>query len=112
MEPADYDRFPSFDADPTPAQLEPVVLHRRPRRRPAVRLDLLWQGTGMELFVIANADTVMSRRNAALVAEVFPDVEIRRDLGEHDTLMSIDKARDLLGYRPRHSWRDTGSDSR
>jgi nucleoside-diphosphate-sugar epimerase len=40
------------------------------------------------------------------MAEVFPDVEIRKDLGEHETLLSIDKARRLLGYEPRHSWRD------
>jgi len=27
-------------------------------------------------------------------------------LGEHETLLSIDKARRLLGYEPKHSWRD------
>jgi len=30
----------------------------------------------------------------------------RDDLGTHETLLSIDKARRLLGYEPRHSWRD------
>ena len=43
----------------------------------------------------------MSRPNAALVKEFYPDVEVRGDLGEHDTLLSIDKARRLLGYEPR-----------
>jgi hypothetical protein len=56
----------------------------------------------------ANADTVMSRPNAALVKEFYPDVEVHGDLGEHDTLLSIDKARRLLGYQPAYSWRDTG----
>jgi hypothetical protein len=59
----------------------------------------------MEVFIIANADTVMSRPNAELVEEVFPDVEIRGDLGEHKTLLSIDKARRILGYEPQHGWR-------
>ncbi|HYN68269.1 MAG TPA: NAD(P)-dependent oxidoreductase, partial [Ornithinibacter sp.] len=27
-------------------------------------------------------------------------------LGEHDTLLSIDKARRVLGFEPTHSWRD------
>ena len=58
------------------------------------------------MFVIANADTVMSRSSADLMAEVFPDVEVRKALGEHETLLSIDKARRLLGYQPEHSWRD------
>ena len=47
----------------------------------------------------------MSRSNAELVAEVFPDVPVTRDLGEHDTLLSIDKARRVLGFDPQHSWR-------
>ena len=25
---------------------------------------------------------------------------------EHETLLSIDKARRVLGYEPQHSWRD------
>jgi hypothetical protein len=40
------------------------------------------------------------------MAEIFPDVPIRKELREHETLLSIDKARRVLGYEPRHSWRD------
>jgi hypothetical protein len=58
------------------------------------------------VFVIANADTVMQRSSASLMAEVFPDVEVRGELGEHETLLSIAKARRVLGYSPEHSWRD------
>ena len=57
-------------------------------------------------FVIASPDTVMSRSSADLVAGSFPDVEVRRELGEHETLLSIDHARRVLGYAPEHSWRD------
>jgi nucleoside-diphosphate-sugar epimerase len=38
--------------------------------------------------------------------EVYPTVEIRRDLAEFETLLSIDKAREVLGYEPDYSWRD------
>jgi UDP-glucose 4-epimerase len=48
----------------------------------------------------------MTRPNAELVAEIFPGVETRGELGENTTLLSIDKARRLLGYDPQHSWRD------
>ena len=48
----------------------------------------------------------MSRSSADLVAEVFPGVEVRRELGEHETLLSIERARRVLGYAPEHSWRD------
>ena len=51
----------------------------------------------------------MERPNAELLAECFPDVEVRGDLGAHDTLLSIDKARRVLGYEPQHSWRDNAT---
>ena len=48
----------------------------------------------------------MSRPSADLAAEVFPGVPVTRALGEHETLLSIEKARRVLGYAPEHSWRD------
>ena len=48
----------------------------------------------------------MSRFSADLATEVFPGVQLKGDVGEHETLLSIDKARRLLGYSPEHSWRD------
>ncbi len=48
----------------------------------------------------------MSRPNSELIAEVFPDVPLRREVSDHETLLSIDKARRLLGYEPEYSWRD------
>ena len=63
---------------------------------------------GAHSFVIAAADTLMEESNAALMAAEFPDVPMTREVGEHETLLSIDKARDLLGYDPQHSWRDQG----
>jgi UDP-glucose 4-epimerase len=106
MEPQDYAAFPGFDADPMARKWNLWSYIDARDGAQAVRLALEHDGTGMEVFVIANADTVMSRRNDDLVAQVFPGVEVRRDLGEHTTLMSIDKARRVLGYEPRHSWRD------
>ncbi len=48
----------------------------------------------------------MTRPSRELMAEVYPDVEVRGELGEHETLLSIAKARRLLGYEPQHGWRD------
>ena len=48
----------------------------------------------------------MSRPNADLIKQFYPDVEVRGDLGDHDTLLSIAKATRLLGYRPEYGWRD------
>jgi nucleoside-diphosphate-sugar epimerase len=61
---------------------------------------------GSPAFIIAAADTVMNRPSADLLAEVFPGVPLTRDPGEFGTLLAIDRARDVLGYQPSHSWRD------
>jgi UDP-glucose 4-epimerase len=109
MEPADYARFSSFDDDPGSRKWNLWGYIDARDGAQAVRLALESDLTGTEIFIIANADTVMSRPNAAPVKEFYPDVEARGDLGEHDTLLSIAKARRLLGYQPAYSWRDTGT---
>jgi nucleoside-diphosphate-sugar epimerase len=111
MDPADYDAFPSFDGDATARKWNLWGYIDGRDGAQAVSLALAKAGPGFERFIIAAADTVMSRPNAELVAEVFPDVPVRGDLGVNDTLLSIDKARRLLGYEPRHSWRDEMTDA-
>ncbi len=111
MDPADYEAFPSFDADPMLRKWNLWGYIDARDGAQAVSLALANAGPGFERFIIAAADTVMSRPNAELVAEVFPGVEVRGDSGEHDTMLSIDKARRLLGYEPRHSWRDEVTDA-
>ncbi|MEV6851061.1 NAD(P)-dependent oxidoreductase [Actinoplanes sp. NPDC051411] len=106
MEPADYAEFPSFDADPHLRKWNLWGYIDARDGAQAVRKALDYDGTGVEIFIIANADTVMSRSSASLAAAVYPDVPVTRELGEHETLLSIDKARRILGYEPQHSWRD------
>jgi nucleoside-diphosphate-sugar epimerase len=108
MEPADYARFPAFDDDPASRKWNLWGYIDARDGAQAVRLALESDLTGTEIFVIANADTVTSRPNAALVKEFYPDVEVRGDLGEHKTLLSIEKASRLLGYQPAYGWRDAG----
>jgi nucleoside-diphosphate-sugar epimerase len=106
MEPADYARFPSFDADPAVRKWNLWGYIDARDGAQAIRLGLEHASTGTDVFVIANADTVMGRSSADLIAAFFPDVPVRKALGTHETLLSIDKARRVLGYEPRHSWRD------
>jgi nucleoside-diphosphate-sugar epimerase len=105
MDPADYERFPSFDAD---AALRKWNLWGYIDGRDgaqAVARALENGQPGFQAFIIANADTVMTRSSASLAAGVFPNVTVTKELGEHETMLSIDKARRLLGFEPEHSWR-------
>lgn len=60
---------------------------------------------GAPNYIIAADDTIMNRSSASLMQEFFPQVEIRKDLGEFETLLSSERAKRELGYTPQHSWR-------
>lgn len=106
MEPADYAAFPAYDADPQLRKWNLWAYIDARDGAQAVRRALDYDAPGADVFVIANADTVMSRPSAELMADVFPDVPLTRALRGTETLLAIDKARRLLGYDPEHSWRD------
>ena len=106
MDGSEYDGFPAFDADPMLRKWNLWGYIDVRDAGQAVQKALETRGPGYETFIIANADTVMSRSSASLAADVFAGVPITKELGEHETMLSIDKARRLLGYEPQHSWRD------
>jgi nucleoside-diphosphate-sugar epimerase len=106
MEPDDYAAFPSYWDD---AQLRRWNLWGYVDCRDvaqACRLGLGADVTGAEVCIIAAADTVMTRPSAELMAEVFPDVPMRRPVPGRETLLSIERARRVLGYEPAHRWSD------
>ena len=62
---------------------------------------------GAHSVIIAAADTVMPVPSAELMARVYPDTPLTREVGTYETLLAIDGARHLIGFEPEHSWRDT-----
>jgi nucleoside-diphosphate-sugar epimerase len=105
MESADYARFPSFDTDPQSRKWNLWGYIDARDAAQAVRKSLEAPLRGAEVFIIANADTVMTRPNAELMAEFYPDVPFTAEVDPNETLLSIGKAQRLLGYEPRYSWR-------
>ena len=105
-DPEQYADFPSYWADATLRKwnLWGYVDGRDVAQ--SCRLALQAPIPGAEVFIIAAADTVMNRPSRDLLAEVFPGVPLRKPVTDFETLLSIDKARQLLGYAPQYSWRD------
>ncbi|GHJ38660.1 UDP-glucose 4-epimerase [Streptomyces sp. TS71-3] len=106
MEVQDYARFPGFEADPRLRRWNLWSYIDARDGAQAVRKGLEYQGTGVEVFVIASPDTVMSTPSDELAAAEFPGVEVRGGLGRNESLMSTAKARRVLGYAPGHTWRN------
>lgn len=61
---------------------------------------------GAHVLNIGAADTCMDIPSSELAALAFGGVPLRRPLDGYETLVSIRAARELIGYRPRFSWRD------
>jgi nucleoside-diphosphate-sugar epimerase len=72
----------------------------------ACRLGLEARVEGAEVCIVAASDTCMTRPSADLMAEVFPSVPLTRRVEGRETLLSIDRARRVLGYEPAHRWAD------
>jgi len=106
MEPDDYAAFPSYWDD---ARLRKWNLWGYVDVRDVAAA--IWGGLsapieGAEVCIVAAEDTVMPRPSSELMAEVYPGVPLRREVQGRETLLAIDRARAVLGYRPQHRWRD------
>jgi nucleoside-diphosphate-sugar epimerase len=109
MEPHDYAHFPGFDKDAGSRRFNLWTYIDARDAAQAIRLSLEARLTGAHVFGIANADSVMRRSNDALLDEVYPKTRRKRALSANESLISIEKARTVLGYRPKYTWRKAGS---
>jgi nucleoside-diphosphate-sugar epimerase len=105
MDPEDYAQFPTWQDDPLERAWNAWGYIDARDGAQAVRKALELDALGYDAFIIANADTVMQRPSADLLVDVFPDTPLKRPVEGCETLLSIDKARRVLGYEPVHSWR-------
>jgi nucleoside-diphosphate-sugar epimerase len=103
---ADYAKVPAYWADPRSRRWNAWGYIDERDAALACRLALTADVTGAVALIIAAADTIMDRPSAELLAEVYPQTEVRKPLSTYETLLSIDKAREVLGFEPQHSWRD------
>lgn len=62
-------------------------------------------GLGYQVFNVANADTSVGADAAEIIKRFYPDVPIRRAISGNETFYAIDKARQLVGFDPKHGWR-------
>ncbi|MBV9115894.1 MAG: NAD(P)-dependent oxidoreductase, partial [Acetobacteraceae bacterium] len=105
LEEADHATIPGFSADPLLRKWNLWSWVDSRDVAQACRLALDAPERGADCFTIAGADTVMTIPNAELMARYYPSVRLVEGTGPFDTLLSIDKARRVLGYAPLHTWR-------
>ena len=101
----DYARFADFQKDPAGRRFNLWTYIDARDASQAVHLALESKLKGAHVFGIANADLVMERPNQDLLDKVFPKTKAKRPFKPNELLISIDKAREVLGYKPKYAWR-------
>jgi nucleoside-diphosphate-sugar epimerase len=111
IEPHEYaDLFPPFLEDPSLRRRNIFAYIDTRDLSQMVQRCLEVDGLGYEVFNVANADMSVAATTQEVRERFYDGVEVRREMGRDETFYAIDKARDLLGYEPEHSWRDVLDD--
>jgi len=105
IEPHEYKNFPKFFADPGfRKRIMWSYIDARDLGE-MTRLCLEKDGLGYQVFNVGNDDCSSDLPTAELLKRFYPKVKVKRKLGKFEALFSNKKARDVLGFRPQHSWR-------
>ena len=68
-------------------------------------LAIAKDGLGFQIFNAANDDSSADLPTRELLKRFYPDVPVKGELGEYETLFSNRKIREVLGFREKHNWR-------
>ena len=106
MEEKDYKQFQSFQKDPFLRKWNFWGYIDARDVAQACLLAMESKLKGAENFIIAADDTVMEEDNKSLLDKVFPNIKIKGEIGKNKTLLSNDKAKKILGFKPEYSWKN------
>jgi nucleoside-diphosphate-sugar epimerase len=67
-------------------------------------------GLGYEVFNVSNDDMSVSLTSDEVIERFYQGVEKRREMGRDETFFANDKAKRMLGFAPKHSWREVLND--
>jgi nucleoside-diphosphate-sugar epimerase len=105
IEPHEYDRFPTFFADPAGRKrLMWSYIDARDLGQLVLRA-IETDGLGFQIFNAAQDDCSSDLPTAELLQRFYPNVPVKTELGEYETLLSNRKTKRVLGFKPVHSWR-------
>ncbi|RSH93306.1 hypothetical protein EHS25_007660 [Saitozyma podzolica] len=103
--PEDYINFPKWQDDPWQRAWNGFCYIDPRDCAQGFRLALEKPLKGTHVFNIANADTAFTAPTAELVKRVFPNIPYKPDTSDpREGLISIKKARDVLGFDPKYDW--------
>jgi nucleoside-diphosphate-sugar epimerase len=107
IEPDEYARdFPSFIDNPASRRRNIFAYIDARDLGQMVDCCLRTDGLGFEVFNVSNDDMSVGLTSNEVIAQFYQGVPVKRDMREDETFYANDKAKRLVGFAPKHSWRD------
>ncbi len=107
IEPHEYETdFPAYVADPALRRRNIFAYIDARDLGHMVDRCLETDGLGYQVFNVSNDDTSVGITSDEVRERFYPDVPLRHELGRFETFYANDKAKRLVDFRPRHSWRE------
>jgi nucleoside-diphosphate-sugar epimerase len=111
IEPHEYaTKFPAFVADPALRRRNIFAYIDARDLGHMVDCCLRTDGLGYEVFNVANDDTSVAIPSAEVYDRFYQGVPQRRPIEGVGTFYANDKAKRLVGFAPRHTWRELVAD--
>jgi nucleoside-diphosphate-sugar epimerase len=105
IEPHEYENFPGFLERPETRKRNAWGYIDTRDLGQICHLCIEKDGLGYQVFNAVNDTATATVPTRELARTHFPDVAFRREIGEHEGLISNRKIRDVLGFREEHDWR-------
>ncbi|CAO3688959.1 unnamed protein product [Umbelopsis ramanniana] len=107
MEPRDYLQFPEWQQDPSERQIDMWGYIDAADAAQSCRKALEASFNRAEVYIIAAENTCETKDNRELLAKYYPSTKIvKSTLSPKETLLSIDKAKEELGFKPEWTWEE------
>jgi nucleoside-diphosphate-sugar epimerase len=107
IEPHDYARdFPGYVANPARRRRNIFAYIDARDLGQMVDCCLKTDGLGYQVFNVANDDLSVGLTTDQVIAQFYQGVPQTRAMGPTETFYSADKAKRMVGFAPRHGWRE------
>ena len=107
IEPNEYaTQFPAYMADPSKRRRNIFGYIDARDLGQMVDCCLKTDGLGYQVFNVSNDDMSVALTSDQVIETYYKDVPKKRQMGPDETFYSNAKAKRMVGFQPRHSWRD------
>ena len=109
IEPHEYGPFAQYAAEPMTRKRNAWSYIDARDLGEIVHLCLVKDGLGFQVFNAVNDSATLNEPTADFLKRHYPDTPITRPMGAREAPLSNRKAREVLGFKEAHDWRNYGA---